>query len=144
MWSRRWESTSPRRQFRDPDFLGIIESALSETGLAPDRLIVEITESIFISDIEMASQKLRDLRQMGTFLALDDFGTGYASLSYLRTLPFHLLKIDKSFVENAPTRARDLSLLQTINRLGHDLGLQNSRRGRGDRSAGHARSVTAL
>jgi len=116
-------NVSPR-QFRDPDFLGIIESALSETGLAPDRLIVEITESIFISDIEMASQKLRDLRQMGTFLALDDFGTGYASLSYLRTLPFHLLKIDKSFVENAPTRARDLSLLQTINRLGHDLGLR--------------------
>ncbi|HTO01147.1 MAG TPA: EAL domain-containing protein [Microthrixaceae bacterium] len=112
------------RQFQDSELLADVAFALCSTGLPPERLIIEVTESMLIDDIEVAEVRLRSLREMGIRLALDDFGTGYSSLSYLQALPFDILKIDRSFVENATTELRDLSLLQTINRLGHDLGLQ--------------------
>ncbi len=111
------------QQFQDPELLSDVASTLRSTGLAPERLIVEVTESMLIDDIEVAEERLRSLREMGIRLALDDFGTGYSSLSYLQALPFDILKVDRSFVVNATTEFRDLSLLQTINRLGHDLGL---------------------
>ncbi|MGB6059019.1 MAG: EAL domain-containing protein [Microthrixaceae bacterium] len=111
------------QQFQDPELLSDVAFTLRSTGLHPERLILEVTESMLIDDIEVAEVRLRALREMGIRLALDDFGTGYSSLSYLQALPFDILKIDRSFVENATTEVRDLSLLQTINRLGHDLGL---------------------
>ena len=112
------------RQFQDPRLLDDVDAALRSTGLPPERLVIEVTESILIGETESAHQRLRGLHEMGVRLALDDFGTGYSSLSYLQAFPFDILKIDRSFVRNATTSTRDLSLLQTINRLGHNLGLQ--------------------
>ncbi|MCB1256737.1 MAG: EAL domain-containing protein [Microthrixaceae bacterium] len=111
-------------QFQDPRLLDDVDTALRSSGLPPERLVIEVTESILIGETESAHQRLRGLHEMGIRLALDDFGTGYSSLSYLQAFPFDILKIDRSFVRNATTSTRDLSLLQTINRLGHNLGLQ--------------------
>lgn len=111
------------RQFQDPRLLTTVEQALRSSGLPAERLVIEVTESILIGDTETAASRLWELSDMGVRLALDDFGTGYSSLSYLQAFPFDILKIDRSFVRNATTRPRDLALLQTINRLGHNLGL---------------------
>lgn len=115
-------NVSPR-QFADPRLLDHITGALSDSGLAPELLTMEITESVVVSDIDSAARRLHALRDLGICLALDDFGTGYSSLRYLQRLPFDLLKIDRSFITHATTRSSDRSLVGTINRLGHDLGL---------------------
>jgi len=128
-----WQpSTTPRtvavnvsaRQFQDPGLVEDIRTALRDSGLPPEQLVIEVTESLLITDTEAASRRLHEIRALGVRLALDDFGTGYSSLSYLRSLPFDVLKIDQSFVAHATTDPSDLALVQTINRLGHDLGLQ--------------------
>lgn len=115
-------NVSPR-QFRDPGLLTDIESAVASSGLEPHRLVIEITESVLMEDIEAAGERLNALRHMGIRLAIDDFGTGYSSLAYLQSLPFDILKIDRSFVIEATTEPSHLKLLTMINRLGHDLGL---------------------
>ena len=78
-----------------------IASALASSGLQPDRLELEITEGVFLSDSAAADTVFATLKQIGVRLALDDFGTGYSSLGYLRTAPFDKIKIDQSFVRAA-------------------------------------------
>ena len=112
------------RQFQEPGLVPLVRSVLDRSGLDPTLLTLEVTESLLMRDIEAVSATLQRLRDLGVSLALDDFGTGYSSLSYLQRLPFDMLKIDRSFLEHATTRPGDLSLVQTINRLGHDLGLR--------------------
>ncbi len=85
-------------QFRQADFVEQIESALSDSRLAPERLEIEVTESVLIDQFEVAVHALRRLHRMGVGTALDDFGTGYSSLAYLQRLPIASLKIDRSFV----------------------------------------------
>lgn len=112
------------RQFSAEGFVDEVDQALEASGLEPGRLTIEVTESVLIHDFGMARRTMDDLSAMGVGLSLDDFGTGYSSLRYLLELPFSVVKIDQSFVRNATTEFSDYALLQTVNRLGHDLGLK--------------------
>ena len=88
-------------QFAHDDFPQVVKTALSQSGLAPERLELEITESVFLGDTGRTQRLFGELKEIGVKLALDDFGTGYSSLSYLRTAPFDKIKIDQSFVRGA-------------------------------------------
>jgi diguanylate cyclase (GGDEF)-like protein len=87
------------RQLQDPEFVSDVVDILERTGLNPDRLCLEITESVLIDDGDKAAQRLGQLRQLGVHVALDDFGTGFSSLNYLHRFPVDVVKIDRSFVE---------------------------------------------
>jgi EAL domain-containing protein (putative c-di-GMP-specific phosphodiesterase class I) len=116
-------SVSPR-QFQDPHLVADVVAALSRSGLDPTRLKIEVTESILVGDMRAVGERLRELVALGITVALDDFGTGYSSLRYLQRLPFHLVKIDRSFIEHIDTDSSDLTLVRTISRLGHELHWQ--------------------
>lgn len=104
------------------DFTDMVLAVLEDTGLAPEYLELEITESIFMESFEAISSKLEPLKQRGIGIALDDFGTGYSSLSYLKQLPITTLKIDKSFIDSIDT-PNNMSLASSIVTIGHDMGL---------------------
>lgn len=104
------------------DFTEMVLGILSETGLPPEYLELEITESIFMESFEVISSKLELLRDRGVGIALDDFGTGYSSLSYLKQLPITTLKIDKSFIDSIDS-PNNMSLARSIVTIGHDMGL---------------------
>ncbi|MDQ0192380.1 ABC transporter substrate binding protein [Paenibacillus wynnii] len=104
------------------DFSDMVLSILQETGLSPEFLELEITESIFMESFESIGTKLELLRNKGISIALDDFGTGYSSLSYLKQLPINTLKIDKSFIDSIDTH-NNMSLASSIVTIGHDMGL---------------------
>ncbi len=80
-------------------------AALDETSLNADRLEIEITESVFLTDADQSLPRLRALKELGVRIAIDDFGTGYSSLSYLRSFPFDKIKLDRSFVSGIETDA---------------------------------------
>jgi diguanylate cyclase (GGDEF)-like protein/PAS domain S-box-containing protein len=92
-------------QLLDHDIVGDVREALHAAGLAPERLTLEITESVLMQDADAVVVQLTALKAVGVSLAIDDFGTGYSSLSYLRRFPVDILKIDKSFVDTSPTTA---------------------------------------
>jgi len=99
-----------------------VKAHLAQSGVRPDRLILEITENALMADPEMAATNLHRLRQLGVRLAVDDFGTGYSSLSYLERFPIDFLKIDGSFVNNMLIRPES-SMVEAIVQLSHTLGL---------------------
>ena len=111
-------------QFQQSDLVGLTRSVLEETGLRPDLLELEVTESAFMDDIQHTIQTLKDLNALGVELAIDDFGTGYSSLSYLRQFPIDRLKIDQSFIRNALTNNDDMAIARTIIGLGRSLNLK--------------------
>ena len=111
-------------QFRCPDILDTIVSAVNAAGLEPRTLEIELTESALMIDPDGAASALKLLRSMGVSIAIDDFGTGYSSLSYLRRLPIDKLKIDRSFIRDLPTSATDESIVRAIVALAHSVGLQ--------------------
>lgn len=115
-------NVSPRQVTRG-DIAASLERALTETGLDPAMVTVEITESLLLGSGEEVLAKLRRISDMGARVAVDDFGTGYASLSYLKQFPVHSLKIDRSFVMNALDNAEDARLIEAIIGLGHSLGM---------------------
>ena len=102
------------RQFQDPALLPKIKSLLSETGLAPSRLELEITESAAMLDPEASIQVLGKLKSLGLQIAIDDFGTGYSSLSYLKRIPADIIKIDRSFVLGVHNDSDDAAIVRTI------------------------------
>jgi diguanylate cyclase (GGDEF)-like protein/PAS domain S-box-containing protein len=110
------------RQFTDPDFLQIVEEALSDNGLAPEHLELEITESMLVGDVKRIELQLKRLKKMGIQIALDDFGTGYSSLSYLKNFPIDVLKIDQSFIREMTHDSRDANIARAIIEMGHTLG----------------------
>jgi diguanylate cyclase (GGDEF)-like protein/PAS domain S-box-containing protein len=110
-------------QFRHPAFMSDVATALADSGLPPDRLVLELTESILI-DTDNALATLTQLRALGIRIALDDFGTGYSSLAYLTRYPIDILKIDRSFVTALGTGDRDDRLAAAIVNLGHDLRIE--------------------
>ena len=101
-----------------------IEATLGALGLAPDTLMLEITESAIISDAPRARQTVAELHEMGIAISIDDFGTGYTSLSHVRELPVQEIKVDKSFVMNMAQTPDDRVIVGTLIELGHNLGLQ--------------------
>ena len=111
------------RQLEDEGLLDDVKSALAESGLEPSRLVLEITESVFLHELESTVKRLHQLRQLGVRVAIDDFGTGYSSLSYLSRLPIDLIKIDKSFVDRLHV-PQELALVETIVKFGRILGLE--------------------
>ncbi len=109
------------RQLADPDLLDDAVRALG--GLPSQLLTLEITEGALMADPEAASQQLRRLAKRGIRVALDDFGTGYSSLAYLKSLPVHCLKIDKTFVDGIESDTGDRAIVRAVLALGSDLGL---------------------
>ena len=112
------------RQFAHDDLVAEVATALEASGLAPERLELEITESVVAHSVERAGEVLAGLRQLGVRLALDDFGTGYSSLSQLKRLRVHTLKIDGSFVAELPHDPDDAAIAQAIIAMGHSLRLE--------------------
>jgi EAL domain-containing protein (putative c-di-GMP-specific phosphodiesterase class I) len=113
------------RQLMDPSFIGDVTAILERTGLAPEALTLEITETIFVNGTEAVISRLEQLRALGLKLAIDDFGTGYSSLAYLARFPFDILKIDKAFVDAASTGAPGgEALIKAIVDIGSGLHLK--------------------
>jgi EAL domain-containing protein (putative c-di-GMP-specific phosphodiesterase class I)/GGDEF domain-containing protein len=110
-------------QFRQPDLEVRIARVLEETGLAPDGLELELTESMLLQDADATIETLRTIREMGIHLSIDDFGTGYSSLSYIKRFPVDALKIDQSFVREVTTSPEDSAITTSIVLMGKSLGL---------------------
>ncbi|MEO8455930.1 MAG: EAL domain-containing protein [Sphingomicrobium sp.] len=116
-------------QFHRGSLNEIILRALADSGLAPARLEVEITESIFLESGDATLKLLHSLRSLGVRVALDDFGTGYSSLSYLQSFPFDKLKIDRSFIQNLLTRDGASAIVRAITELAHALNIETTAEG---------------
>jgi diguanylate cyclase (GGDEF)-like protein/PAS domain S-box-containing protein len=111
------------KQFRQDNFVEQVMRILDKTGIDPTRLELELTESMFLENIEQSIAKMQSLRDIGVLFALDDFGTGYSSLSYLKKLPLSQIKIDQSFVRDIAVDKNDEIIAQTIIKMGQTLGL---------------------
>jgi EAL domain-containing protein (putative c-di-GMP-specific phosphodiesterase class I) len=110
-------------QFIRKDLARFISAALSDSGLDPARLEVEVTEGILISDNDLARDLLDELRAMGIQISLDDFGTGFSSLGYFRNFQFDKVKVDKSFVSDIATNDNARAIIRSIVNLGRNLGM---------------------
>jgi diguanylate cyclase (GGDEF)-like protein/PAS domain S-box-containing protein len=110
-------------QFRRGDFVRDVANALKDNALEPERLELELTESILIDEGDTVMDKVRSLKQLGVRLAIDDFGTGYSSLSYLKRFAVDRLKIDQSFVRDIVTDPNDAAIVRAIIQLGRSFGL---------------------
>jgi diguanylate cyclase (GGDEF)-like protein len=111
------------RQMSRPGLVATLQRTLEETGVGPEHLVLELTESAYMVDDEVMRAQLRGIRDLGVRLALDDFGTGWSSLDYLRRLPVDVVKIAQVFVDQIGTSARADALVRAIVDLAHALGL---------------------
>jgi diguanylate cyclase (GGDEF)-like protein len=117
-------------QFKSPALPTMVRAMLSETALAANRLELEITEGVFLSNDEHVHDMIRSLKNIGVKLALDDFGTGYSSLSYLQRVPFDKIKVDQSFVRGASDpQSRNAALIRAMVGLASDLKMQTTAEG---------------
>jgi diguanylate cyclase (GGDEF)-like protein/PAS domain S-box-containing protein len=110
-------------QFRHGDLPGLVHTVLLETGLAPNRLELEITEGVMMEDFGRSLSILRRLKALGVRIAMDDFGTGYSSLSYLQAFPFDKIKIDQSFISNVKSNPQSAAIVRAVIGLAHGLNL---------------------
>jgi diguanylate cyclase (GGDEF)-like protein/PAS domain S-box-containing protein len=110
-------------QFMHGDLVGLVHSILLETGLAPGRLELEITEGVLIEDFDRGLALLRRLKALGVRVSMDDFGSGYSSLSYLQAFPFDKIKIDRAFVINLGHNPQSAAIIRAVIGLGHGLGM---------------------
>lgn len=110
-------------QFHHGDLPGLVHSILLETGLAPARLEIEVTEGVLINDFPRAVSILRRLKSLGVQIALDDFGTGYSSLSYLHSFAFDRIKIDRTFIGDLEYNRHSMAIVRAVIGLGHSLGV---------------------
>src|SRR6266403_11136 len=108
-------------QFMHGDVVSLVHSILLETGLAPDRLELEITEGVLIEDFDRGVALLRRLKALGVRISMDDFGSGYSSLSYLQAFPFDKIKIDRAFVMNLGRNPQSAAIVRAVIDLGHGL-----------------------
>ncbi|MGE5791740.1 MAG: putative bifunctional diguanylate cyclase/phosphodiesterase [Bacteroidota bacterium] len=111
------------RQFRSESLDETIRAALHGSGLAPEWLEIELTESLLVENSEQAIAVMERLKSIGVAISIDDFGTGYSSLGYLKRFPIDCLKIDRSFVKDLRTSATDAAIVDAISALAHSLGL---------------------
>jgi two-component system CheB/CheR fusion protein len=112
------------KQFHQPDFVEQVRQVLNLTAINPDRLTLELTESLVLDDVNDTVTKMKALRAVGVHFSMDDFGTGYSSLSHLKKLPINELKIDYSFVRDITVDTDDAAIVQTIIAMAHNLGLK--------------------
>jgi len=110
-------------QFSHPEFVGRVKQALASSRAPAEGLIMEITESVLISDIQNVTERLHELVQLGVRFSIDDFGTGFSSLAYLRQLPLHEIKIDRSFIAGLPEDVANVGIVRSILAVGSHLGL---------------------
>jgi diguanylate cyclase (GGDEF)-like protein len=110
-------------QVIQPEFVERIQSIITEYQVLPSLIKLEITETMLMDNIEISSQKLKQLREIGVQVYIDDFGTGYSSFSYLQTLPIDVLKIDRSFTNRVSTDIKSQRIVQSILRLANNLGM---------------------
>lgn len=130
-WHRRFPTTPPleisvnvsARQVVEPGFADLVQDILGESGLDPRTLLLEITESTMLHQVEQVVSTLEQLRRLGIRICIDDFGTGYSSLVYLQNLPVDILKIDQGFVQKMRSDGQGCELVGTILKMGRDLGL---------------------
>lgn len=130
-----WERTLPAeqvpvmcanvsiRQLEDPSFVSFLANLIKRHGISPNRLQIEVTESMLTNDVTQTSRVLQELNAMGVTVALDDFGTGYSSLSYLSRLPVNVLKIDRSFLLGIQESEQNRAVLNAVVQVGRALGL---------------------
>jgi len=111
-------------QFTRDTFVEEVEETLKRTGMNPELLQIELTESIMLIGVERAAGTMKRLRDLGVSLAIDDFGTGYSSLSYLPRLPFDTMKIDRSFVRELESRPGAKAIVGFLITLAHSLNMQ--------------------
>jgi EAL domain-containing protein (putative c-di-GMP-specific phosphodiesterase class I) len=111
-------------QFREGDVAELVKQALAESGLPPQFLELEITESVLMQRVDENAHVLQELRSMGIHISIDDFGTGYSSLSYLKRMPIDALKIDRSFVNDITEDGDGAAIVSTIINLAHNLKLR--------------------
>jgi diguanylate cyclase (GGDEF)-like protein/PAS domain S-box-containing protein len=130
IWQDRFGRAAPGlsvnlsvRQIEYPALVPDLARILHETGLAPGKLTIELTESVFAGDIGAHPQTVRDLAALGVRVAIDDFGAGYSSLGYLRRLPVQTLKLDRSFVAELGNSPRAIAIAKAVSALGHALGM---------------------
>jgi EAL domain-containing protein (putative c-di-GMP-specific phosphodiesterase class I) len=116
-------------QFRSRSLVQTVIAALAHSGLAPTRLELEITESLFLAETEANLATLHQLRGLGVRISMDDFGTGYSSLSYLRSFPFDKIKIDRSFVRDLAERQDCVAIVKAISGLGQSLNISTTAEG---------------
>jgi diguanylate cyclase (GGDEF)-like protein len=112
------------RQFRQPGFVPWVRDLLAATGADPTHLTLEVTEGLVIDSIDAVVAKMNELTVLGIHFSVDDFGTGYSSLAYIKRMPIHELKIDKSFVQDAPVDPNDAALVETILSVARHMHLQ--------------------
>ena len=111
------------RQFKDKDIIQTIYDTIEETGIDPNRLELEITESVALEDLDYTIDTIKELKKIGVTFSLDDFGTGYSSMSYLKRLPVNNLKIDRSFLNTIMEDTSDQKIVQAIISLANNLNL---------------------
>ena len=129
-WQKAFPSTRPLtisvnvsgKQFSQSNLIKEITDILIRTGIQPNNLRLEVTESLLMADMLSTTEMLRELKLMGVQISIDDFGTGYSSLSYLHRLPFDILKIDRSFVNNMCIDKESYGIVKTIITLANELG----------------------
>ena len=111
------------KQLRSPGIVNTVIDALAASGIYAGRLTIEMTESVFVDDLESIGVVLAQLRALGVGIAVDDFGTGYSSLAYLKHLPLDTLKIDRSFIDDLPTDACDEAIVGSALNISKAMGL---------------------
>ena len=111
------------RQFRQNDFVTLVQKTLETSGANPQLLKLELTESLVVENVQDTIEKMQIIKRLGVHFSMDDFGTGYSSLSYLAKLPLNQLKIDRSFVRNLPENKNDAMIARTIITMGLGLDL---------------------
>ncbi|MBB6132661.1 diguanylate cyclase (GGDEF)-like protein/PAS domain S-box-containing protein [Massilia aurea] len=111
-------------QFRQQNFVDYVRTLLATTGVPPHYLIFEVTEGLFIDDIDQTISRMHDLAKLGIRFSVDDFGTGYSNLTYLAKMPLYELKIDKSFIRNIPNDPTSSAIVHSVVAMAGHLGLQ--------------------
>jgi EAL domain-containing protein (putative c-di-GMP-specific phosphodiesterase class I) len=133
-WQGEWVPAVPVAvnvsavQFCQEGFCALVRRLLCETGLAPEYLELELTESLLLSNADVMFSVFRELKAMGLRLAIDDFGTGYSSLSYLKQFPVSKLKIDRSFVRDVAVNSDDAAITTAIISMAKSLNLRGRER----------------